>query len=393
MAVFYKYKISRRRFAKSVKDKTDKMAMNEDFLQQKLEERRAQNALRELPAARNLVDFCSNDYLGFARSMAGVSAASGGATGSRLISGNSDLAEQLEQQIADFHHAPSGLIFNAGYVANIGLLSCIASRHDTILYDQLVHASIREGIRLSQSKSYSFLHNDIADLQKKIQRASGRIFIVVESIYSMDGDEAPLRQICQIAAENNAYLIVDEAHSNGVFGENGEGLVVEQNLQAQVWARIHTFGKAIGSHGAIVLGSSILRQYLINFSRAFIYTTALPLHTLQAIQIAYEQLPNNLSISRTHQNISLFKKQLSVQYKSYFVESRSPIQCLIWAGNDRVKAFARAVQAAGFDVRPILHPTVPMGEERLRICLHAFNSEQDISELAKTINLYLAKYA
>jgi len=367
--------------------------MNEDFLQRKLDERKAQNALRELPETRQLVDFCSNDYLGFTReSVASQQMTTAGATGSRLISGNSDLAEALEQQLADFHQAAAGLIFNSGYVANIGLLSCIASRHDTILYDQLAHTSIREGIRLSQSKSYSFLHNDLEDLQKKIRLSSGKVIIVVESIYSMDGDEAPLREICRIALENNAYLIVDEAHSNGVFGKNGEGLVVEKKLQDQVWARIHTFGKAIGSHGAIVIGSEVLRNYLINFSRAFIYTTALPRHTLRAIQLAYEKLPGNPTIPRTYQNISLFKNQLSAQAKSYFVPSRSPIQCLIWQGNDRVKAFARAVQAAGFDVRPILHPTVPQGQERLRICLHAFNSPGEIEALAKTINLYIAKY-
>lgn len=366
--------------------------MDEKFLQDKLAERLAQNALRELPPKRDLIDFCSNDYLGFARLQMPLQPTVGGATGSRLISGNSDFAEKLEQQIADFHHADSGLIFNSGYVANLGLLSCMATRHDTILYDQLAHASIRDGIRLSTAKSYSFLHNDLRDLQKKIDHTTGKIFIVVESIYSMDGDAAPLAAICEIAEKHHAYLIVDEAHSNGVFGSNGEGLVVELGLQNKVWARIHTFGKAIGSHGAIVLGSNTLRDYLINFSRAFIYTTALPIHTLHSIQNVYEQLPEHPNIARTHQLVALFKAHLSTQAKSYFVPSASPIQCLIWPGNERVKAFARTVQAAGYDVRPILHPTVPNGQERLRICIHAFNNEIDIINLVKTINIYIAKY-
>lgn len=366
--------------------------MRDDFLKRQLEQRRVQNALRQLPPERNLIDFCSNDYLGFVRE--GDLAVTGktGATGSRLISGNSALAEELEQQLATFHQAESGLLFNSGYAANLGLLSCIANRHDTILYDQLAHASIRDGIRLSLAKSYSFQHNDLVDLQKKIRQASGRVFIVVESIYSMDGDEAPLVELCEIVAAFGAYLIVDEAHSNGIFGANGEGLVAEKNLQHKVWARIHTFGKAMGSHGAIVLGSKALRDFLINFSRPFIYTTALPEHALLAIKNAYEKLPGNPAILRTHQNVSLFKNSLSTQSKEYFVQSRSPIQCLVWQGNDRVKAFANAVQAAGYNVRPILHPTVPAGEERLRICIHAFNSEAEITGLARVINIYIAKY-
>ncbi len=366
--------------------------MKDDFLQIQLDRRQAQNALRVLPPERDLIDFCSNDYLGFAKNVDNQTITTkSGSTGSRLISGNTAFAEQLEQKIAQFHHAEAGLLFNSGYTANLGLLSCIATRHDTILYDALSHASIRDGIRLSPAKSFSFYHNDVNDLHKKMKNASGRIFIVVESIYSMDGDAALLNDICNISEKCNAYVIVDEAHSTGVFGENGEGLTVELNLQHKVWARIHTFGKAIGSHGAIVVGSNTLRDYLINFSKPFIYTTAPPEHNLHTIDKAYHNLLNNSAIKTLHQNIHFFLQSLSHDVKSYFVPSQSPIQCLLWQGNDRVKAFAQTVQAAGFDVRPILHPTVPQGQERLRICIHSFNTESEIIALTNIINNFIVE--
>lgn len=364
--------------------------MNEDFLQQQLDRRKTQNALRTLPQEGNRIDFCSNDYLGFAKNADyQYFIGNTGSTGSRLISGNTAFAEALEQKIARFHHAEAGLLFHSGYAANLGLLSCIATRHDTILYDALSHASIRDGIRLSPAKSYSFAHNDVNDLNKKIKNSSGRIFIIVESIYSMDGDAAPLQAICDIAASINAYVVVDEAHSTGVFGKNGEGLTVALGLENKVWARVHTFGKAIGSHGAIVVGSHTLRDYLINFSKPFIYTTAPPEHTLHIIDQAYNKLLNNPAITILHQNIQFFLQSLSYDVKSYFVPSQSPIQCLLWPGNERVKAFAQALQSAGFDVRPILHPTVPQGQERLRICLHAFNEKSEIIALTNFINHYI----
>jgi 8-amino-7-oxononanoate synthase len=366
--------------------------MNEDFLQYALDQRQAQNARRALSPERELVDFCSNDYLGFAHQSSQFNfVGKSGSTGSRLLTGNSALAEELEQAIARFHKAEAGLLFNSGYTANLGLLSCIATSTDTILYDYLAHASIRDGIRLSKAQSYSFQHNDLADLKNKIRNSSGRVFIAVESIYSMDGDAAPLAAICDMAEEHGAYVIVDEAHATGVFGEKGEGLTVQLGLQNKVWARVHTFGKAIGGHGAIVVGSNILRDFLINFSRPFIFTTALPEHTLHAIAMNYQKLQNNDINKILHQNIYLFLQLLSPEAKRYFIPSYSPIQSLVWQGNDRVIAFAQTMQAAGFDVRPIRYPSVPKGQERLRICLHSFNKELEISALANFINAHISK--
>ena len=365
-------------------------------LANRLNQRRLFNAYRSLPKPQNeLLDFCSNDYLGLAKSHFHSDEAVNqvklqkGSTGSRLISGNSQLAENLEKELAEFHRGEAGLLFNSGYNANIGLLSAVPSRQDTILYDQLIHASLRDGIRLSNARSFSFRHNDLQQLEKRMNKATGQAFIVVESIYSMDGDEAPLEEIVNLANHYEAALIVDEAHSTGVFGLQGRGLVVEKGLESQVWARVHTFGKAIGGHGAIVVGSQVLREFLINFARSFIYTTALPDSTLQTIKEAYYYLSKTDAIHRLQQNIALFRSELDTTAKTCFIESRSPIQSLIWQGNDQVKALASTLQHEGFNIRPILHPTVPKGQERLRICLHAFNQSDSIVRLAQFINQWI----
>ena len=214
-----------------------------------------------------------------------------GSGGSRLLAGNYPLIEKLEKSIASFHDAEAGLIFNSGYDANIGLLSCIALKEDTILYDQLIHASLRDGIRLGYAQSFSFEHNNPASLELRLKQAAGTVYVVTESLFSMDGDLAPLQEMAALCEQYNAKLIVDEAHATGIVGEHGEGLVQHLQLQSKCFARIHTFGKALGVHGAIVLGSSFLRSYLINFSRPFIYTTALPPCTVQHIAEAYKLFP------------------------------------------------------------------------------------------------------
>jgi len=374
------------------------MSEIDERLRTALDERISQQSLRTLTLNNGLIDFCSNDYLGFSRStqlQKNIREAEEnypvhhiGSTGSRLLSGNNHLFEELEQRIASFHDAEAGLIFNSGYDANIGLLSCIAKRTDTILYDQLVHASIRDGVRLSYARSFSFAHNNINELEQKIKSATGNIFVVVESIYSMDGDCAPLQEIAKLCSHYGANLIVDEAHATGVFGEKGEGKIVELGLQKQVFARVHTFGKALGCHGAIVLGSETLRSYLINFCRSFIYTTALPLHSLLSIQCAYNFMESNAEmLIQLRNRIAYFKNNIGKMLKQSLIESNSAIQCIIIPGNENVRALAKQIQEAGFDVRPILHPTVPAGSERLRICLHAFNTEKEIDGLLQSLPL------
>lgn len=296
---------------------------------------------RSGPQSRSLVDFCSNDYLGFARSEvlrkkiqrmeAEYHDARIGSTGSRLISGNTRFCEELENRIAKFHHADAGLIFNSGYDANIGIFSSTPQRNDTIIYDQLVHASIRDGIRLSYARAFSFNHNDVEDLEKKLKAATGNIFVAVESIYSMDGDCAPLVEMSELCSRHGASLIVDEAHATGVFGKNGEGKVVELGIENKIFTRLHTFGKALGCHGAIVVGSETLRSYLINFARSFIYTTALPFHSLIAISCSYDLLElSDKGRIDLKNKISYFLNQLSaISHQLLAIKSDSAIQCVI----------------------------------------------------------------
>jgi 8-amino-7-oxononanoate synthase len=354
----------------------------DDFLNKKLNERKADHSFRQLRRPDGKIDFCSNDYLGIvknSRLLTPDSQLASGSTGSRLLAGNYELIEEVEKQIARFHQSETALVFNSGYDANIGLLSSIPQKGDTILYDYLCHASIRDGIRLSFAQAFSFAHNDMADLEKKITHASGTIFIVTESVFSMDGDFCPLTELVSIAQKNNAHLIIDEAHATGVIGEMGEGLVQNLQLQDAIFARVHTFGKACGCHGAVVLGSNSLRDYLVNFARSFIFSTSLPEHAVALIKSAYEIFPG-MKTEREHLHI-LIKQFQNAGIRFEKLVSHSPIQIVIITGNEEVKKVAAHLQEQNLDVRAILYPTVPKGKERLRIVLHAFNTVEEVEQL------------
>jgi 8-amino-7-oxononanoate synthase len=365
--------------------------MNEDFLDKKSGERKLADALRTLIVNHNKTDFCSNDYLGIVKNKLIEKSIpenlSHGSTGSRLLSGNYSLIEETENFIANFHEAESGLIFNSGYDANTGLLSCVPQKGDVIIYDQLSHASIRDGIRLSFATSFSFVHNDSNDLEKKLSSAASfhkNIFVVTESVFSMDGDKAPLTDISNLCEKYNAGLIVDEAHATGVIGEKGEGLVQHLHLQQKCFARIHTFGKACGCHGAVVLGSDRLKEYLINFSRQFIYSTSLPPSATAAVAASYNIFPSlNKERNRLNNLITFFQKESS---RYTVLNSDTPIQVVIIPGNEEVKKVAFCLQENKLDVRAILYPTVPKGKERLRIVFHAFNTEVETQRLMELLS-------
>ncbi len=366
-----------------------------------LDKREEESLYRSLQVQHGLIDFCSNDYLSFARSVSIARQArnyfaadtyTSGATGSRSISGNTVLAEELEKFIANFHEAEAGLLFNSGYDANVGLFSSIAKKEDTLICDELIHASIIDGCRLSYANRFRFAHNDTEDLEKKLKNTGkGNVFVAVESVYSMDGDMAPLNDIVALCKRYEANLIVDEAHATGVFGRQGRGLVHELGLQADVFARVHTFGKAIGSHGAIITGSKTLRNYLINFARSFIFTTALPAHSLLTTKAAYNQLlSNDFDNSHLYHLIKYFKKDLVFGNGIYLIESSSPVQSLVIPGNEKVRSVASQLQQMGFDVRAILSPSVPAGKERLRISLHIHNTIEQ-TELLKQALIEILK--
>lgn len=370
-----------------------------NFITRQLQKRQQDNSLRSLKTTSNLVDFTSNDYLGLARSLElsenivnkvnSLKLRNNGAAGSRLLSGNSAYTEEVEHKLSEIFNSEAALIFNSGYAANLGTLSSLPQRGDTIIYDELAHASIKDGARLSLAERFSFKHNDLTDLEQKLKRSKGKIFIAVESIYSMDGDACPLAELTALADKYEANIILDEAHSTGVNGKKGAGLAVSVGLEKKIAIRTYTFGKALGCHGACVVGSTDLIQYLINFSRPFVYTTALPPHNIITIDCAFEFLSRNIYLQQQLQEkIDLFCDQTNQITRN--AKSKSAIQAFVIPGNENVKRISLQLQNQGFDVRPILSPTVPQGLERLRICLHTYNSNDDIISLSKLLTTQYA---
>lgn len=358
-----------------------------------LEQRLFHNNLRSLKTSYPPVDFSGNDYLGFSTKgllTDGMEAlppsTRTSSTGSRLISGNSVLFEEIESQIAGFHYAQSALLYNSGYDANLGLLSSVPQKRDLVLGDELIHASLIDGIRLSFATHYKFRHNDVDALKELIVRhkeSFDEIYVVVESVYSMDGDCAPLQELAALSKEHGLRLVVDEAHAIGVFGSKGRGLCHELKIEQDCFARIYTYGKAMGCHGAAVVGSEELRTYLVNFSRSFIYTTAMPEHSLLAIKAAYRLLQTTGEMEKLHQLIEYFNSRA---LSERFVKSNSAIHCYIVPGNDEVQLLEERLNKAGFFVKSIKSPTVKANQERLRICLHSFNTQQEINSLLELLN-------
>lgn len=363
----------------------------EDSLQKKLSNRQASNNLRSLVVNTSHIDFSSNDYLGLARSQALFEKIKqhteqypyNGATGSRLISGNSQQVVEAEEKLSKLFQSEACLIVNSGYMANLTVLSSVPQRNDTILYDELAHACIKDGARLSMASRHPFKHNDLDDLESKLKKSSGTKFVVVESVYSMDGDLCPLEELTFLTEKYNAILIVDEAHSTGLFTETGAGYVVSKKLASKIPIRIYTFGKAMGIHGACICTSTAVKNYLINFSRPFIYTTALPPHSISSIVCAFDYLHENKTLQKALSNqINYFKNHLAT-------ESKTPIQPIIIPGNERVKEIAGILHKEGIFVKPILSPTVKEGSERLRICLHSFNTQTEIDSLICSLKEFI----
>ena len=365
-----------------------------------LQQRHEAGTYRQLKSYKG-IDFSSNDYLGLAQE--GIDPSSGlssglshGSTGSRLITGHSPDISALETQIAQFHGYEAALLFSSGYQANLGLLACLCDKTDMILSDSLIHASLIDGIRLSYGQRQIFAHNDMADLEAKLAhyapKISGQIYVVAEALYSMDGDTAPIAEMAALCQHYGAALIIDEAHSNGIYGPQGRGFAAQLGMQGNVFASIFTFGKAAGLHGAVICGSNTLIDYLINFCRPFIYTTAPAPSTLYVIEKGYEKI--TAADDRRAQlwaNIDYFRAHIASPNRTInefvppdlamWLDSDSPVQGLIVPSFARAKALADYVQHQGFNVKAILSPTVAQGQERLRICLHSFNSRAQIDDL------------
>ena len=361
-----------------------------------LDKRKTENNFRTLSLPdKSLIDFSSNDYLGFSKNpelkvlkdsiLKEYQIQQQGSTGSRLITGNSQIHINCEKQIADFHNGEKSLLFNSGYDANVGVLSSVLQRGDIVLYDELCHASIIDGIRLSFAAAFKFKHNDVSHLLELLEKnkTAENIYVVTESVFSMDGDCALLKKISSLCKTQNAYLIIDEAHAIGVYGEQGRGLCNELNIEQDCFARIYTYGKAMGVHGAAVVGSSDLYDYLVNFARSLIYTTALPASSVASIIASYNLLQNTNQTKTVKENISLFN-ELTIKLQNK-INSTSAIHCFLIEGNENAINASKQLINKGFDVRAIKSPTVKAGAERLRICLHATNTQQEFQQLSEAL--------
>lgn len=368
-----------------------------------LKEREQADLLRHMPSAAQDMDFCSNDYLGLARdeglrrriaALVQRRAPPHGATGSRLISGNHPELETLESRLAEFYRAEAALVFSSGFAANLGLLGSLGGVAKTLFCDQLLHASAIDGGRLSGARRIVFSHNDMRDLKTGLDRLNPDEagVVVVESLYSMEGDFAPLEEIVALADSRGAGVVVDEAHANGLSGPGGRGLVVAAGLESRVLARVVTFGKALGLEGGAVLCSSSLREYLVNFARPFVFSTGpSPLWAL-GVQAAYELLPGlDRQRESLFRNVDIFRKHVAESPWAW-LPSRSWIQCLKVPGAAPVRRVGEALRSKGLGALPIRAPTVPEGQERIRVCLHSYNTAAEIDRLFAAVDESMLEY-
>ncbi|MBB4631325.1 8-amino-7-oxononanoate synthase [Sphingosinicella soli] len=349
---------------------------------------------------RTGIDFSSNDYLGLSGDPAlgaaiadalarGVPTGSGG---SRLLRGNDAEHEALEAEAAAFFGAESALWFSTGYAANSAIISTLPQRGDLVVYDELIHASVHEGLRLTRAETRAAPHNDVGAVADAIAawRASGgrgRVWIAVESLYSMDGDRASLADLAALAEAHGAVLIIDEAHATGVFGAAGRGLASALEGRENV-ITLHTCGKALGCEGALVCAPAVVTDFLVNRGRGFIFSTAPSPLMAAAVRAALRIIES--ADDRRARLAALIAHAERVLGPHGALISGSQIMPVILGDDARTMRAAAAVQAAGFDVRGIRPPTVPAGTSRLRITLTLNATEDDISALAAVLEGALA---
>ena len=371
-------------------------------LQHKLQQREQNNALRKLPHENDLIDFASNDYLGFANSEEIFNQTHqyledffetrnnlkrNGATGSRLISGNHNLYHITEEFIANFHQSETALIFNSGYDANVGFFSSVPQRNDIVLYDELCHASIRDGIQMSNAKSYKFQHNDITDLEKTILKLSTNkqqltIYIVTESVFSMDGDIAPLPELVEVAEAYGAMIMVDDAHGEGVLGRGGRGIVDHFGLHGRVDVEVGTLSKAFGVVGGFISGTAELIDYLRQKARPNLFSSALTVPDVAANLASVEILEESDDLVRKlWSNGKLFKERMK-GYGFNIGQSQTPITPVILGEAAVARTFSARLFEEGIFAQAIAFPTVPKGTARIRVMVSAAHEPEDLEMAA-----------
>jgi len=365
---------------------------------QLLDERQQRRSLVEIQG----VNFCSNDYLGLAErpelreavARALQNGTRAGATGSRLLSGQTEGWREVEEEFAAFAGTEAALFFNTGYAANVGMLAALVGPDDVVYSDVLNHASLIDGMRLSGARKVIYPHLELNALEDRLKEDTGapwRRVIVTESVFSMNGDAAPLREMAALAEKYGAAMIVDEAHATGVHGPEGRGLAAEAGILPQVLAILHTCGKALGSAGAFVCGPATLKEHLINHARTFIFSTALPPYFVEQIRAAL-RLATGMEQER-----ELLKKRASGMVRALRQEgfdtakSSSQIVPVILGSNEETLNAAAHLQTEGFAVRGIRPPTVPNGQARLRLSLTTKIAEEDLSRLVSSLTQWRGK--
>lgn len=334
------------------------------------------------------IDLSSNDYLGLSqhrhlrqRMAEAVLREGVGSTGSRLLRGERESFSRIERQFAAFKNAPSSLYFSSGYLANLAVLTSLPEAGDVVFSDERNHASIIDGVRLSRARRVVFPHNDVGALRGLIRNetSDGEKFVVVESLFSMDGDEAPLKEYASLCRETGASLIVDEAHAVGVYGSRGSGLVEENDIEADVLVSVNTAGKALGVSGAFVAGSGETIEYLMQRARPFVFSTAPPPAVASAIQAALE-----IVAAEPERRERVLARARNLRDR-LGIPGRSQILPVVLGDSERVTTVARELQSAGFDVRGIRPPTVPEGTARLRISVNEGLSEETLDRFAQAL--------
>jgi 8-amino-7-oxononanoate synthase len=344
---------------------------------------------------RSLINFCSNDYLGLAShpdiSLALKQAADLYGTGSgasHLVSGHSVVHQKLEEQLAEYTGRPRALLFSTGYMANMGAINALVGRRDLVLQDQLNHASLLDGGRLSQADFKRYKHVDMASLEQRLEQSSAeRKLVVSDGVFSMDGNLAPLSEISTLAEKHSAWLMVDDAHGVGVLGPQGGGLVEQLGMNLkQVPVLVGTLGKSFGTFGAFVAGSEALIETLIQFSRSYIYTTALPpavaAATLASLKIVRQESWRRDKLVQLVTRFRRGAEQIGLQLGG----SNTPIQPVLINNDAKVVQVGQSLRDAGFLVGAIRPPTVPVGTGRLRITFSADHSEEQVDQLVAALD-------
>jgi len=380
--------------------------MNENWITKKLDNANEKKLIRHINSFdktggiifqnnKRILNFSTNDYLNLSnhpyvkeKAIKATEKYGAGSGSSRLVSGTLSIHEELEAKIAHHKNYPDALVFGSGYMANIGIIPSLANRKDVIISDRLVHSCILDGIKLSGAKHVRFKHNDLISLKTRLQECSdiqNKKIIVVESVYSMDGDLAPLKEIFALAEKHNALLMVDEAHATGTIGNSGRGLINQLDLESKIPFAMGTMSKGIGSYGGFIACSNNFKKLLIQEASSFIYTTALPPSAISASIAAIEIIERESSLGLNLQKKSTKFRKIMNESGIDTMNSKSQIIPIVIGDNQKTLNIAERLSKEGIIVGAIRPPTVPEGSARLRVSISLAHTEEDLIFAAEKI--------